>query len=233
MPSRPHSIHDEYLLALGDPTDGGLHPTELPYETWLEQQVSLLQDARTTLTEESYSRWRLAERYREEKQRIEEQLEAEQKENERLRAVEVIYSDQETRADELAEQFDALREKAEKLRPYSHSAEMRWMSVEDSTIEVPARAVAEIVRLLNSNPATSPMNETHEHRWKLLLNGKDYACIVCGAIKGSSPASSPNDFLDGEEWDTAHSSDPAYVPSEHRYPEGDESSTPAKRPSDA
>lgn len=57
---------------------------------------------------------------------------------------------------ELKEQLEALREAAEKLRHFFDPAEMRWMSVEDSFIDVPARTVAEIGRALGRNPATSP-----------------------------------------------------------------------------
>ena len=37
---------------------------------------------------------------------------------------------------------------AAKFVPFADAAEMRWMSMEDATIEVPARAVAELCRLL-------------------------------------------------------------------------------------
>jgi hypothetical protein len=56
----------------------------------------------------------------------------------------------------LVEQLEALREAAERLRHYFDPAEMRWMSVEDSFIDVPARTVAEIGRALGSNPASTP-----------------------------------------------------------------------------
>lgn len=59
---------------------------------------------------------------------------------------------------ELEEQLDALGEAMQKFIPYAESAEVRWMSVEDATIEVPARAVAELtrLRLLVSTPAKKP-----------------------------------------------------------------------------
>lgn len=53
----------------------------------------------------------------------------------------------------IKEQLEALHEAAEKLRHYFDPSEIRWMSVEDSFIDVPARAVAEIGRALGSNPA--------------------------------------------------------------------------------
>lgn len=54
----------------------------------------------------------------------------------------------------LEEQFESLHEAVKALAPFSPAAEMRWMSMEDATIEVPARAVAEATRALRvSNPA--------------------------------------------------------------------------------
>jgi hypothetical protein len=47
-----------------------------------------------------------------------------------------------------------LTEAAERLAPWAKRAEMRWMSVEDATIEMPARLVAEIGRAL------------HPYRWR-------------------------------------------------------------------
>jgi hypothetical protein len=45
-------------------------------------------------------------------------------------------------------QIVAMVEASERLKTHRESAEMRWMSVEDATIEVPARVVAECGRAL-------------------------------------------------------------------------------------
>ena len=52
--------------------------------------------------------------------------------------------------DKLRAQRDELVEALERFKPYADQAEMRWMSVEDATIEVPARAVAKATRVLTT-----------------------------------------------------------------------------------